>query len=66
MARDYLEVYRRLVHTPEELSQPMPLATGPNLPGVRQGPGQRKLPRSHTPLLGALHRVGHHEWGRTA
>jgi glycosyltransferase involved in cell wall biosynthesis len=66
MARDYLEVYRRLVHVAAEQSRPTPLTTGPSLPRVWQGPGQRTPPRSHTSLLGALHRVGHHDWGCTA
>jgi glycosyltransferase involved in cell wall biosynthesis len=51
MARDYLEVYRRLVHAAEERSQPRLLAIGPGLPGMRQNLGRRTPTNSRIALL---------------
>jgi len=60
LARDYLEVYRRLVHTAPEPARHAPLAVEPMRPASWQGPDHRKTSRSHMSLLGALHRVGDH------
>jgi glycosyltransferase involved in cell wall biosynthesis len=54
MARDYLEVYRRLAHAGPELVRPVPHATEPLSLPAGHGPGRLKPCRSHVPLLGAL------------
>jgi glycosyltransferase involved in cell wall biosynthesis len=66
MARDYLEVYRRLVHTAAEPLRHVVPATGPGRPALWHAPDQRKSCASQTSLLGALHRVGHHDGMCTA
>ena len=60
MARDYLEVYRRLVHAGPELVRPAPHATGPLSLPAGHSPDRRKPCRSHVPLLGALPGVNSH------
>jgi glycosyltransferase involved in cell wall biosynthesis len=54
MARDYLEVYRRLVHGGQDLMAPvLPAAQALALPAGR-GAGRRKFCRDHAPLLGVV------------
>jgi glycosyltransferase involved in cell wall biosynthesis len=60
MARDYLEVYRRLVYVHPELVGPAPHdAGGLSRPAEHRLDG-RKLCRSHVPLLGALPGINSH------
>jgi glycosyltransferase involved in cell wall biosynthesis len=54
MARDYLEVYRRLVHAGPEPVRPDSHAAGPVSLPVGPSHDQRKPCRPHVPLLGAL------------
>jgi glycosyltransferase involved in cell wall biosynthesis len=54
MARDYLEVYRRLVHDGPELMAPgFPTAEALNL-AAGSSVGRRKFSRAYTPLLGVV------------
>jgi glycosyltransferase involved in cell wall biosynthesis len=61
MAREYLEVYRRLAHAGPELVRPAPHITGPLSLPTGHGPDQHKSFRSHVPLLGALPAVKSHD-----
>ena len=55
MARDYLQVYRRLVHACPETVRPAPQVTGgPGAFPVRHGLVRGMPARSHAPLFGAL------------
>jgi glycosyltransferase involved in cell wall biosynthesis len=54
MARDYVDVYRKLVHDGPDLAEPAPHTL--RAPAARD-PGRAPVPRGHTPLLGALPRV---------
>jgi glycosyltransferase involved in cell wall biosynthesis len=54
MARDYVEVYRRLAHAGPELVRPAPIVTGPLSVSTGHAPDRHKPFRSHIPLLGAL------------
>jgi Glycosyl transferases group 1 len=61
MARDYLEVYRRLAHAGPELVRPAPHVKGPLSLPTGHGPDWYKPFRSHVPLLGALPEVKSHD-----
>src|SRR5262245_51159911 len=54
MARDYLEIYRRLAYIGAELVPTMPYDTDLPLGRSGQCPERHRFPRSHVPLLGAL------------
>jgi glycosyltransferase involved in cell wall biosynthesis len=54
MARDYLDVYRRLVHGGAERVRATPVASQPPVLATRHGPGRRTFSRSPAPLLGVL------------
>jgi glycosyltransferase involved in cell wall biosynthesis len=54
MARDYVDVYRKLIHDGPDLAEPVPHII--RAPAARD-PGQAPLLRVHAPLLGALPRV---------
>ena len=60
MARDYLEVYRRLAHAGPELVWPAPHVPGPLSLPVEHSLAQRKPCRLHVPLLGTLPGVNSH------
>jgi glycosyltransferase involved in cell wall biosynthesis len=64
MARDYRDVYRRLVHAAPERSRSTPLASRPGRPGTKHGPREPK-PHSITLLRDPQHRAGHQDWGCT-
>jgi hypothetical protein len=54
MARDYVEVYRRLVHDGPERVRSVPAASGPAAVATCHGPGRRRLSCPPAPLLGVL------------
>jgi len=60
MARDYLEVYRRIAYTGPELVRPTPHDADRLSSPARQRPDQRRFSRSHVPLLGALPGINSH------
>jgi glycosyltransferase involved in cell wall biosynthesis len=53
MARDYLEVYRRVVHAGSAVLRSAPVAEARSW-AARPGPEQRRTSRSSAPLLGVL------------
>jgi glycosyltransferase involved in cell wall biosynthesis len=57
MARDYMEVYRRLSHSHSESERPESSASVPVLSSMPRSPDLRKPSRSIAPLLGVLHRA---------
>jgi glycosyltransferase involved in cell wall biosynthesis len=61
IARDYLEVYRRLAHAGLELVRPAPHVTGPLSLPTGHGPYRHRPFRSHVPLLGALSTVNSYD-----
>jgi hypothetical protein len=61
MARDYVEVYRRLAHAGPELVRPTPRVTGSLSLPTDHGPDRHKPFRSHVPLLGALPAAPSHD-----
>jgi glycosyltransferase involved in cell wall biosynthesis len=60
MARDYLEVYRRLAHVGPELVWPAPHVPGPLSLPAGHSSAQLKPCRLHVPLLGTLPGVNSH------
>jgi glycosyltransferase involved in cell wall biosynthesis len=60
MARDYLEVYRRLAHAVPEPVWPAPHAPGPLSLPAGHSVDRRRPSRSHVPLLGALSGIKSH------
>ena len=60
MARDYVEVYRRLVHAGPESVWPAPHVPGPLSLPAGHSLAQRKPCRLHVPLLGTLPGVSSH------
>jgi glycosyltransferase involved in cell wall biosynthesis len=60
MARDYLEVYRRLVHAGPDLVRSAPHAAGPLLLPAGHSPDRRKPSQLRVHLLGALPGVKSH------
>jgi hypothetical protein len=66
MARDYLEVYRRLVHDGPEALLPAPHAPETRPAPAGRGPGVGKPSRLPTPLLGAVPASGGRARGGTA
>jgi glycosyltransferase involved in cell wall biosynthesis len=61
MARDYLEVYRHLVHAGSELARSAPHAAGPVMLPAGHSLDQRKPCRSRVPLLGAVPDIKSHD-----
>jgi glycosyltransferase involved in cell wall biosynthesis len=66
MARDYLEVYRRLVHDDLELLAPVLLAAETLALAAGGSAGRRKVPRAYTPLLGVVPGVQQDIWEQAA